>query len=316
MKEIGGYIEIEQNRGPLLHDKAIALNSGRSCLAYLIRAKQIKRIALPYFLCDSVINICKKEGADISFYHIDRNFLPIDLRIRDGEWLYLVNYYGQLLNEQIEGYAKRYPNIIVDYAQAYFQTPLEGVDSIYTCRKFFGVADGGFLYTNTLLHETIAQDESFERMRFLLGRYERTANEFYSEYSANNHIFSEEPTKRMSKLTDNLLRGIDYDFVKKRRTENFEYLQDALCTKNGLDIKLALGAYMYPFYTESGSKARKQLQAERIYIPTLWPNVKKVCPDSSREYQMAENILPLPVDQRYTLEDMKYLLEKVMKCID
>ena len=31
---------------------------------------------------------------------------------------------------------------------------------------------------------------------------------------------------------------------------------------------------------------------------------------------MAKNILPLPVDQRYTLKNMEILSEEVMRCID
>jgi hypothetical protein len=34
------------------------------------------------------------------------------------------------------------------------------------------------------------------------------------------------------------------------------------------------------------------------------------------EYDMAKNILPLPVDQRYGKEDMGYMLEEIQKCTD
>ena len=106
------------------------------------------------------------------------------------EWLYVVNYYGQLGNDVLENLAGKYGRIIVDNAQAYFQMPLEGVDTIYTCRKFLGVADGAFLYTDAMIEEELPRDESFERMRFLLGRFERTASEFYPEYAANNGLFA------------------------------------------------------------------------------------------------------------------------------
>ena len=35
-KEIGGYLELERFSGSLYHDNALALSSGRACLAYLI----------------------------------------------------------------------------------------------------------------------------------------------------------------------------------------------------------------------------------------------------------------------------------------
>ena len=61
MKEIGGYIELDTYTGAMLHEKAIALNCGRGALEYLCEAKMIRKLYLPYFLCDSVPNLCKKK---------------------------------------------------------------------------------------------------------------------------------------------------------------------------------------------------------------------------------------------------------------
>jgi len=70
---------------------------------------------------------------------------------------------------------------------------------------------------------------------------------------------------------------------------------------------------MYPFYTKNGVNLRQQLQREKIYIPVLWPNVKENIYNSDVEYQLADNILPLPCDQRYTTEDMDYMIEKILR---
>ena len=67
---------------------------------------------------------------------------------------------------------------------------------------------------------------------------------------------------------------------------------------------------------ENGAKIRKKLQAEKIYIPTLWPTVFAVTTPESLEFQMAENILPLPIDQRYGKEDMQYMIEKIQCLIN
>ncbi len=185
--------------------------------------------------------------------------------------------------------------------------PAEGVDTLYTCRKYFGVADGAFLYTDKKLARDLEMDESYERMHFLLGRFERGANEFYPEYVANNEMFADEPVKRMSRLTENLLRAVDYEAVAKRRTENFACLQDALADINELQVTVPCGAFMYPLLHADGMRIRKKLQQMKIYIPTLWPNVLEECAPDSLEYHFAANILPIPVDQRYSTEDMKYL---------
>lgn len=312
MKEYGGYIELETFHGKLLHEKAIALNCGRSALAYFCEAKKIEKLYFPYFLCSSVFNLCDKLGIAYDFYHITKNFKPLfSHELDENEWLYIVNYYGQLNNEAISELKRKYKRIIVDNAQSYFQLPAAGVDTFYTCRKFFGVADGAFLYTDKNLERALPLDESYERMHFLLGRYERSANEFYGEYVANNKLFADEQIKAMSKLTKNLLRGIDYEAVAKQRQENFAFLHTELKTKNKLDLTIPYGAFMYPLMVDNGMEIRKKLQQMKIYIPTLWPNVLEECEADTLEYKLAADILPIPVDQRYGIEDMEYLTEVI-----
>lgn len=316
MKEIGGYIELDHYGGRMLHEEAIALNCGRNALAYLIKARKIKKIALPYFICDSVTHLCDRYNTEIRYYHIDERFLPQELELTDGEWLYLVDFYGQLSKEDIRLICDKYQRVIVDYAQAYFEMPLVGVDSLYTCRKFFGVPDGAFLYTDARLNEELPQDESFERMHFLLGRYERTASEFYSEYVENNKLFAAAPIMRMSKLTENLLRAVDYEQVKNIRTRNFDYLANRLEQMNLLHINRAQGAFAYPLLLKNGADVRKKLISNKIFVPTLWPNVLEELTEAFYEYRLAENILPLPCDQRYDETDMEYicsLIESIAK---
>ncbi len=314
MKEIGGYIEFEHYHGSMLHEGAIALNCGRNCLAYLFKSRGIKKLKIPYFICDSICCVCEREGVEKVYYHIGMDFKPLDnLTLKDDEWLYLVNFYGQINNDEIKTYVRKYSRVIVDQANDYFAESISNVDTFYTCRKWFGVADGAFLYTDTSLSDEFERDESFDRMGFLLGRFDRNANEFYSGYNANNKFFIDQPIKKMSKLTWNLLHGIDYDFVEKRRRENFLYLHDMLGAVNQLELKPA--TFMYPLLVENGASARKKLQAEKIYIPTLWPTVFEVAEKGNSEYKMAEDILPLPIDQRYGIDDMEYIVQEVLKCI-
>lgn len=311
MREIGGYIELDRHNGSIYHEEAVALNCGRACLEYLIKAKNITKLYIPYFCCNSVLTPCKRCGIEYEYYHIDKNFRPaFDKTLKENEWLYVINYYGQLTNEEITRYREEYTRVIADYAQSFFQKPPSGVDTIYTCRKFFGVSDGGFLYTDKRLGE-LAKDESFARIHFVLGRFERGAQEFYEEAANNNEIFDKEAMKRMSKLTENLLRALDYDAICQKRTENFAFLNEQLGEQNGLLLTNPAGAYMYPFYTKNGAELRKKLQKEKIYIPTLWPDVFDVCTENDIEYDYAKNILPIPVDQRYDKDTMSYLVERI-----
>lgn len=315
MKEIGGYMELDNYHLPMLHEDAIALNCGRNSLAYLIEARDIKKIKLPLFLCDCIRNLCEQKSVKVSYYHIDEKFYPKEVSLEEDEWLYVVNFYGQLTNTYIEELSNKYIHVIVDNAQAYFQMPVKGVNTLYTCRKFFGVSDGSFLYTDTYLDTQFEIDISFNRMGFVLGRFEKTASEFYAESAANNDFFDNEPVKYMSKLTKNLLHGIDYEYVKQKRIENFTYLHENLKELNKLNLQLVEGAFMYPFYHEKAIEIRKKLQQEKIYIPTLWPNVLEDCNKDDLEFLYAQNILPLPCDQRYGQRDMEQIIYYLMNFI-
>lgn len=309
MKEIGGYIELDTYSLPMLHEGAAALNCGRNALAYLIEAEDIRKIVLPYFICSSVKKVCEKYSVKIRYYHILPDFNPDVPPLENDEWFYVVNYYGQVSREKLETLADRVPHIIIDNAQDYFAEPIKGADTLYTCRKYFGVPDGAFLYTNIHLKRELPEDESFERMHFLLGRYERNASEFYIESVMNNRFFETEQVKKMSLLTWNLLHAVNYEQVKRKRTENFKILSDALQTINRLDVRNVEGAFMYPLLLADAADIRRKMQEQKIYIPILWPNVLEDVPEEWLEWEYAQNILPLPVDQRYNDKDMEYIVE-------
>ena len=310
LKEIGGYFELQRYTGKEYYRDAIALNRAANCLAYLIKAKGITKLYIPYFLCRAIKNTCVRCNCDYEYYSIDKTLKSVeDFDLKENEYFYIVDYYGQLSKEDVGYYKKKYRSIIIDAVQDFFAEPFEQTDTLYSCRKYFGVSDGAYLYTDALLDEKLETDISYERMKHILGRYEETAQKFYNDYTEAEKAFADWPIKHMSKLTHNLLRGIDYDFVKTRRKENFEYLHSKLKNINRLELTVPDGAFMYPLYVENGAELKKKLIANKIFVPTLWADVYDVCNEGTLEYDFAKNIVPLPVDQRYSVEDMKYILE-------
>lgn len=317
MKEIGGYIEFEHYNGKQFHEGAIKLNCSRNCLAYLIKLHDIKHIYIPYFLCDSVLNICKKYGVEVSYFHIDEKFLPVLPKVDFSKaWLYVVNYYGQLSNGKIAELSKSIPNMIVDNVQAFFQLPVENLPIIYNCRKFFGVPDGAYLYSSEEFDEVFGRDVSYDQIEYLLGRFEISANSFYSKYVEHEKTMETRELKNMSLLTENLMCSLDYRRIQNIRTENFKFLDDQFKNINKLKLTIPTGAFAYPLYLVNGSEIRRKLQQEKIYIPTLWPDVFDICKESDLEYDYAKNILPLPVDQRYGKEEMTYITKRIKACIN
>lgn len=311
MREIGGYMDFERFHGSMLHEKGIKLNCGRNCLSYLIEARGIRKIRMPYWMCDSVFDVCEAHHVELRFYHISREMKPIIDGLDGDEWLYLMNYYGQLTVDEIREYAVRYGRVILDNAQAYFDEPIDGVDTLYTCRKFLGVPDGAILFTDAVLTNVFETESSHPYMTHLLGRLEVNGSAFYAQSVDNNRRFKGAPIRNMSKLTENLLRAIDYDLVAQRRRDNFQCLNDLLIDLNGLKPRCVNGAFAYPLLITRGSELRKKLIKNKIYVPVLWPNVIDSMAAEDIEFQLTSDLLPLPCDQRYDTEDMQYIAKLV-----
>ena len=303
--DIGGYLGLEEFMGKEYYPDLIALNTGRNALACLIHAKHIRKLYIPNYLCDSVFRVCEREECPYEFYEVGADFLPkFEKALGNGEWIYIVNYFGQILNER--ELKKKYDRIIFDNAQAFFQEPVEGISTIYSCRKFFGGPDGAYLAAEDVPELDV--DISKHRMAHILGRYEGMASDYYKDFRDNDKSFSNLAPGFMSRLTHNILRAIDYKKVKERREENFLSLHGQLKGANRLNIQPPAGPYMYPFYMEKGLEVKKKLAAKRIYIPTLWPNAVEFG-GVAKDY--SENILPLPCDQRYSFLEMRTIVDAV-----
>lgn len=122
MREIGGYFEMETFQGKEYHKDAYAFDSGRNALAALVQARQYKNVYVPDFSCDSMVDGIKKGGAQVTYYPVDANFLPVfSSTLAPEEALLIVNYYGQLTNEVLTSYVRKYVRVIVDNTQAFFK---------------------------------------------------------------------------------------------------------------------------------------------------------------------------------------------------
>lgn len=317
MREFGGYFELERFYGAEYHGNCVALNSGRYALLYVLKARKVKKLFIPYFLCDVVSITCDRFGYAYEYYIVDENFLPVfDQELQDGEYLYVVNAYGQISNGQIEELQQRYVRIIVDNVMDFFRKPVPGVDCVYSCRKFFGVPDGGYAATDAAWTEPpLVQDHSSLRLRHLVGRLEEDGQTHFSEYHENEEVINHMELCAMSALTKNLMRGIDYDGICKKRSANYEYLAKRLDACSRKKFKFSDGPFSYPFLCNDGPAVRKELVQKKIYIPLLWPNVLSNPASDPVAKDYAQNILSIPCDQRYTPEDMEYLANQLMELL-
>ncbi len=322
MEAIGGYFSLELPRREEYHKSAIRLNTGRNCLEYILRARGYQKVYVPYYTCEAVMEPINKLGVPYEFYHIDIHFEICDcLTLKEGEALLYTNYFG-LKQRYVEQLTEKIGNrLIVDNTQALYAKPIQGIDTFYTCRKFFGVADGAYLYTDKLLDEEFKQDESYERMIHLLKRIDLSVEQGFQDFRKVDDGLENQPIRKMSKLTQRIMQSIDYEEASQKRRKNYQFLHEALGSENHLGFQLDEDAVpmVYPFLAPIKG-IREKLIENRLYVARYWPNVLDWTTKDDLEYFLAYQMQPLPVDQRYREEDMERIvsvitLYRIDKCI-
>lgn len=310
MEAIGGYFSLELPLREEYHKNAIKLNTGRNCLEYILRARGYKKVYVPYYTCEAVMEPINKLGIPYEYYHIDIHFEIRDrFTLKADEALLYTNYFG-LKQRYVEQLAEKTgERLIVDNTQAFYAKPIQGIDTFYTCRKFFGVADGAYLYTDKLLDEEFGQDESYDRMAHLLKRIDLSAEQGFADFRRVDDGLDNLPIRRMSKLTQRIMQSIDYEAAVKKRRENYQMFHEVLGEENNLVLPFDEDAVpmVYPFLT-SVKGLRVKLIDNKIFVARYWPNVLEWCKPDSLEYQLAEKLVCLPIDQRYGEENMNRII--------
>lgn len=313
MNPIGGYFELELQQRSEFHQEAIALNTGRNALEYILRVRGYRHVYLPYYSCEVILEPFKKLGIDYSFYHINANLEEEgSLSLNPDEAFLYINYFG-LKQDHVEELAHRYgKQLIVDNTQAFYAKPIEGIDTFYSCRKFFGVPDGAYLYCDARLDEELEQDFSWERMTHLLKRIDVSAEAAYADFREQSVKLKNNPIRKMSSLTHRIMESVDYKGVAERRRQNYLLLNEALCFKNGISLTLATDTVpmVYPFLT-TDSQLRQRLIENKVYVATYWPNTLDWCDKNTTEYSLTQQLIPIPIDQRYGEGDMKRIIELI-----
>ena len=318
-KEIGGYIELELPRIDVsgykkIIDSKIAINSGRNGIRYIIKAYDIKKLYVPFYTCPVVWEAIEQEKVELLFYSINDRLLP-DCEFESDSYILYTNYFG-VCAEQIKLLSKKYKNLIVDNAQAFYMPPY-GIGSAYSPRKFFGVSDGGYVWCQKQLAEVFTKDVSYDRFSHLLKRIDGGANFGYEDYWKNDNTLIGADIMQMSNLTECILKSIDYNEVKKIRLENYHYLHDNLKSINKFNAIITEDdvPMYYPFLCENDI-LRERFLENKIYIPGCWRGMEERCPSDSYELYLKKYMFPLIIDQRYDKDDMKRMLDIINSVLE
>ena len=123
--------------------------------------------------------------------------------------------------------------------------------------------------------------------------------------------------KYMSKLTHRILSSIDYERILLQRDKNLKTIHDILNKINEfpLDINIENGLMIYPLLVRKKG-LREMLVSRNVYVSRWWKYLMDLVPQDSIEYTLSEWLLPLPIDHRYSKEDIKDMAKVVYECYE
>lgn len=314
---IGGYFELELPRAqPFIYQGALKYQSARAAFLALLRVSKPKRVWMPYYICDAMLAPVRASGAETCFYSLDKHLgIADDITLNSADIFLYVNYFGICL-EQVDKVLKQFDpsQVVLDFSQAFFAEPQKCLATIYSPRKFFGVPDGGLLFTQLAIDLPEAVDvDSGKRMHHLVARLGGSAELGYADYQSAEASLNESEPKTMSQLTERIFGAIDFEAARTQRNMNFRTLHENLGGKNVLKAGLedADGAMCYPYFVDSHS-LRTTLLAERIFVPTYWPDILTKLDIPAFEVELVKKIHSLPCDQRYAISDMNNICELLL----
>ena len=315
IKELGGCLKFRPTKkAPYFteSDTVLALNSEYTAFWCALKEIGAKRVFIPFYASSVWAKIADEFGIECVYYHIDKNFLPVDIDEQEGDAVFLINYHGLCT-----GYIKNAPfkNKVVDNSMAFFEdaSTEENTYTIYSARKFFAVPDGAYLVSSAPLKNvpTLEADISYKRTRMLFHALELGQGAAYKESQTNEQELVT-LRKAMSSLTKTLLASVNYDDEKKTRQRNFGILHNALAQHNLLSIDHDgnFAPQFYPLLVSADIRSR--LVEKKIYIPLMWRGTLSAKFDGLAEKTFSEELLPLPIEPDYSESDMEYLAKTVI----
>ncbi len=212
-----------------------------------------------------------------------------------------------------------------------------GAFSLTSFRKYFPVPDGGLVVcrSGASLPTLPAPQGCFTRQRllgkllrheFVHGSPESAALEpaFLALFAdAEAEVDAGVPWEAMSALSERLLRTWDWADAMQRRRRNFALLRQAFAADARLqrvgqplfmELPEGVSPLAFPLCVAAPQRdaLRAELAARRVFCPVHWllpPAVGRAqFPES---YQLSQEMLSLPIDQRYGAEHMEALLCRI-----
>jgi hypothetical protein len=310
-KSIGGYFELELEHEKEYYSNYYRFNLARNAIAFFFLSKKITTVYIPSFTCNSVADTLQKNNIEIKYYNIKNILNPHIPKVSKNEGLLIINHFDLHKNFNLE-VVEYEDNILIDNSHSFFNDNY--TNTVYSPRKYFGITDGAYLKTSRILneYEELPIFEALPYIEPLINRIEFGAEAGFESYKKIQSLYSSIPIMKMSAFSRRVLESINYDRVKKQREENFDYLHEKLFHINELALDNWKGLFCYPLLIKKGDVLRKKLIANKIYIPQYWINVLHNEFADSYENNLVNNLVHLPIDQRYSKEELSLIISNIV----
>jgi len=300
---IGGFIGLEptsRTDGPW-HGDAVALYTGRAAFRRILETVRPTLVHLPSYVCQVLLEPLRDLQVPWRNYVVDET-LSAAAAPDPGprELLLVVNYFGLQDQPGRSLAAAHGARLVIDNSQAFYRRGSGRAWAFNSARKFFGVPDGAYLYAPQPVERPGAR-ATHVGMRHLelsaAGELDRARREFL-EHERN----LDDSLLAMSECSERMLARIDYRRAAVRRRANYAFLHESLGQLNGLRLPAVVEGVplCYPLLPQA-MLDRTALHRRGIFVPTYWP---ELLDGPGPEAELANRLLPLPIDQRYDLSQM------------
>lgn len=300
--------------------------SGRTALhlvALELKNKNIGSIALPDYLCGTMVRPFFDEGFEISFYELD-NKERIQ-SIQNSSAVLIMDYFG-FLREETLAFANQCRNmgkiIIVDATQTAFSKSrlYEIADYIIVSyRKWFDcLCAAVYSKTDFVEPEYHKQNRTYADIWRTAARKKQEyiyagqgdKNEYLGLYSQANAMLNEYQYYRSDDSEERRLFNCDSSVLINKRQENAKCLIEGIKNLDNCNVELLFDTVKKgdcPLFVPIKIKKQRndiknELIKRDIYCPSHWPIDKRY---PYKENILYEQELSLICDQRYSVEDMQ-----------
>ena len=282
------------------------------------------KVALPSYLCESMILPLKKEEIEYKFYPVEfKNgaFRYDYSNTDDCNIIIVIDYFGYEC--AANNFPKRGKIIVRDLTHSVFTKKYNDAEYYFgSLRKWAGFKCGGLAFKKNgkILEPTEVLNNYYilrSKAMLLKEQYindEEDNKEYLNIFSEAENLLDGCDVVSSIAGDENAAKYLDVETIKTIRRRNAQALIDEL--KEYCLIK-QLGKNDCPLFVpilyKNRDKLRKYLVEKEIYCPIHWPKPFKKTGMSDLLY---EQELSLVCDQRYTIEDMKRIVKTVKEFIE